>query len=63
MYQISFDTHEDYVHALSILENVDLDGVSTIGPPLTIQVNTLDVLCGVVLRLLPQGINLYIICV
>ena len=63
MFQISFDTHEDYLHAISILEDAGLDGVSTVGPPLTIQVDTLDVMCGVVLRLLPQGINMYITCV
>ena len=63
MYHLSFDTHEDYLHAISLLEDAGLEGVSTHGPPLTIQVDTLDVMCGVLLRLLPQGINVYIQCV
>ena len=62
MFQLLFDTHADFTHAVCLLEGVDLDGISTVGPPLTIQVDTLDVLVGVLLRLLPQGISVKLIC-
>ena len=61
MFHLHFDSHADFQHAISLLEGADLDGIS-ISQPLTLQVHTLGDLTSVLLRLLPQGLNIYIVC-